>query len=132
MAFRVEALRQVGLFAETLGRFEGTLLSGEESALIESVRSAGWRIWLEPRAVVDHTVHDERCRSRYYWRRLWWAGVSRARATKGSLIVAFRLTGAVLVRLCLYAGTGDRVFLYRIAETGGFLVESARIRRHRG
>lgn len=129
MAFRAEALSQVGLFAETLGRFEQTLLSGEESALIESVRSAGWGIWLEPRAVVDHTVHEERCRSRYYWRRLWWAGVSRARATRASLLVALRLTGAAFVRVCLYAATGDRVFLYRVAETGGFLAESTRIRR---
>jgi glycosyltransferase involved in cell wall biosynthesis len=130
MAFRAEALEQAGPFAETLGRSGTTLLSGEESALIESVRSAGWTIWLEPRAVVDHTVHQARCRSPYYWRRLWCAGVSRARATEASATVALRLIAAAPVRLCLYGATRDRVFLYRVAETGGFLAEGIRIRRH--
>ena len=51
---------------------------------METLRDAGWRIWLEPRAVVDHVVNRERCRSAYYWRRLWWAGVSRAEPTRAA------------------------------------------------
>ena len=48
---------------------------GEESALVERLGAVGWTVcWLEPRAIVDHTVTRERCRSSYYWRRLWWAG----------------------------------------------------------
>jgi glycosyltransferase involved in cell wall biosynthesis len=90
---------------------------------------AGWTIWLEPRAIVEHTVHAERCRSRYYWRRLWWAGVSRARATEASATLGLRLVVAAAVRLCLYVLTRDRVYLYRTAETAGFLTERARLLR---
>jgi hypothetical protein len=116
-------------FPRGLGRHGTTLLSGEESALVEAVRKDGWRIWLEPRAVVDHAVHGERCSSAYYWRRLWWAGVSRARAEEGRSATGLRLTVAAPVRLVLYAITRDRVYLYRSAETAGFLVEASRLRR---
>ena len=130
MAFRVEALEQAGsLFPEELGRDGNTLLSGEDSALVEAVRQAGWKIWLEPAAIVDHTVHAERCRSRYYWRRLWWAGVSRARGTESPTMLGLRLLAALPARLCLYVLTLDRVYLYRTAETAGFLAERARLRR---
>lgn len=130
MAFRAAALEQAdGPFADELGRNGATLLSGEDSALVEAVRRAGWTIWLEPRAIVEHTVHVERCRSRYYWRRLWWAGVSRARATEASAILGPRLVVAAAVRLCLYVLTRDRVYLYRTAETAGFLAERARLLR---
>jgi glucosyl-dolichyl phosphate glucuronosyltransferase len=129
VAFRAEALAQAGPFSESLGRSGTTLLSGEESALIGAVNRKGWTIWLEPSAIVDHALHAERCRSRYYWRRLWWAGVSRARATEASATVALRLIGATLVRLALYAVTWDRVYLYRTAEAAAFLAESVRLRR---
>jgi hypothetical protein len=89
----------------------------------------GWKIWLEPSAVVDHAVHAERCRSRYYWRRLWWQGITRARAQESRVGAGLRLLVAAPVRLCLYAATRDRVYLYRIAETGGYLAERLRPRR---
>jgi hypothetical protein len=76
--------------------------------------------------VVEHTVHVERCTSRYYWRRLWWAGVSRARSTEAAARLGLRLLVAAPIRLVLYALTRDRVHLYRTAETAGFLVERAR------
>lgn len=129
MAFQREALARAGPFSEGLGRAGSNLLSGDESPLIESVRRAGWKIWLEPGAVVDHTVHAERCRSGYYWRRLWWQGITRARATEASTIPGLRLLAALPVRLCLYIITLDRVYLYRTAETAGFLAEHARLRR---
>jgi glycosyltransferase involved in cell wall biosynthesis len=128
IAFRTSALSEAP-FSEMLGRHGTTLLSGEESALVESVLSRGWKIWLEPRAIVDHTVHSERCRSTYYWRRLWWAGVSRARATDARRATALRLVVAAPTRLLLYALTRDRVHLYRSAETVGFLAEWTRLRR---
>lgn len=128
IAFRVSALER-DPFRESLGRHGTTLLSGEESALVETVRRSGWRIWLEPGAVVDHAVHRERCSSAYYWRRLWWAGVSRARAEEGRAATGLRLTLAAPVRLLLYTITRDRVYLYRSAETAGFLVEASRLRR---
>ncbi len=129
MAFRREVLAQAGPFSETLGREVTSLLSGDDSALIESVRRVGWKIWLEPSAVVDHAVHAERCRSRYYWRRLWWQGITRARTKDARAAVGLRLLAATPLRLCLYAVTRDRVYLYRIAEAGGYLAERLRPRR---
>lgn len=127
VAFRAEALPGAAPFPEELGRHAETLLSGEEFALIAELRSAGWKIWLEPRAIVDHTVHRERCESHYYWRRLWWAGVSRARSKQAAASVALRLIIAAPVRFFLYLLTRDRVHLYRTAETAGFLVERVRL-----
>jgi GT2 family glycosyltransferase len=128
IAFRAAALSE-NPFPEELGRHGLTLLSGEESALVELVRSQGWTIWLEPRAIVDHTVDPARCRSGYYWRRLWWAGVSRARAVDVRASSAPRLAVAAPVRLLLFGLTRDRVHLYRSAETLGFLAERTRLRR---
>ena len=129
IAFRAAALTTERPFSEDLGRHGTTLLSGEEFALVEAVRAAGWKVWLEPRAVVDHTVHAERCRSRYYWRRLWWAGVTRARATDTPVVLGLRLAIAAPVRLVLFLVTRDRLYLYRAAETAGFLAEWTRLRR---
>ncbi len=128
VAFRASALFDAGPFSEALGRTGTTLLSGEDSALIQSLQRHGWKIWLEPGAVVDHTVHAERCRSRYYWRRLWWAGVSRARSREASVSLGLKLVAAAVIRLFLYAATRDRVHLYRTAETAAFLTERLRRR----
>jgi glucosyl-dolichyl phosphate glucuronosyltransferase len=129
MAFRASALGP-DPFAEELGRNGTTLLSGEESALVERLGAAGWTIWLEPRAIVDHTVTRERCRSTYYWRRLWWAGVTRARRADVRASSELRLVLAAPARALLYLLTRDRVYLYRSAETAGFLVERTRLRRN--
>jgi glucosyl-dolichyl phosphate glucuronosyltransferase len=123
IAFRAAALDTVdGPFSVQLGRDGATLLSGEESALVQALLLSGWKVWLEPAAAVGHTVHPERCRSRYYWRRLWWAGVSRARAANVPRSLGARLVAAAATRFVLYAVTRDRVHLYRTAETVGFLV----------
>ena len=63
ICFRRDALVQAGGFAEELGRSGQSLLSGEESAVIDRLRTLGWLVWLEPGAVVDHTVAAERCSS---------------------------------------------------------------------
>jgi GT2 family glycosyltransferase len=123
MAFRRQALAQAGPFSESLGREGDNLLSGDDSALIEAVRRAGWTIWLEPRAIVDHAVHADRCESGYYWRRLWWQGITRARATDTRAGVALRVLAAAPLRLGLYVATRDRVYLYRTAEAAGYLRE---------
>jgi hypothetical protein len=96
----------------------------ESYLAIDRVLAAGYRVVLEPGAVVDHLVGPERCRSSYYWRRLWWQGVTRAR-TDASVGVTARLLAALPIRLCLYAGSRDRVHLYRAAETLGYLRELA-------
>ncbi len=126
VAFRAEAMSGTGGFSEKLGRTGTTLLSGEESAVIDTVLRSGWKVWLEPTAIVEHTVSADRCRSGYYWRRLWWAGVSRARLSERAAVTFVRLVAAAPVRLCLYALTRDRVYLYRLAETAGYVTEKIR------
>ena len=125
MAFRRADLLAAGGFPENLGRVGTTLLSGEEYEVIERLRGRGSVVWLEPGAIVDHHVAPERCRSSYYWRRLWWQGVSRARGRR-SLSVALRLSCAAPIRLVLWPLARDRVYLYRIAETAGYLAECLR------
>jgi cellulose synthase/poly-beta-1,6-N-acetylglucosamine synthase-like glycosyltransferase len=125
IAFRREALEDAGGFPEHLGRTGTALLSGEESAAIEAVRDTGWRVVLHPDAAVDHAVPGSRCVSRYYWQRLWWAGVTRARMRGRRGPTLARLLAAAPIRICLYAVTWDRVYLYRLAETAGFLRDLA-------
>jgi GT2 family glycosyltransferase len=125
IAFRRDVLEAAGGFPEHLGRTGETLLSGEESVVVEAVRDAGWRIALHPDAAVDHAVPPSRCDSRYYWRRLWWAGVTRARmgGRRGRTLAC--LLAAAPVRFGLYLVTRDRVHLYRLAETAGFVRDLA-------
>ena len=125
LAMRADALREAGGFSERLGRIGGSLLSGEEYAAIERLRELGWRVWLQPDAVVAHRVAPERLRAGYYWRRLWWQGVSRARAGR-SLRLAGRLAVAAPLRLFMWVATRDRFYLYRTAETAGYLRECMR------
>ena len=122
VAFRREPLLRVGGFPERLGRTAQTLLSGEESYAIDRLRESGLRVWLEPSAVVAHTVAPDRCTSAYYWRRLWWQGVTRARATPSPRLT-LRLLAALPLRLVLWVITRDRVHLYRAAETTGYVHE---------
>jgi glucosyl-dolichyl phosphate glucuronosyltransferase len=118
MTFRRATLAGCGPFSTALGRRGGSLLSGEDSDMVARVLAAGWRVWLEPAAVVDHTVHPERCRSAYYWRRLWWNGISRARTPTPQ--VSARLLVAVPVRVVMWIAARDRLYLYRLAETAGY------------
>lgn len=128
LAFRREALAAAGGFSEALGRIGTSLLSGEESAVVGAVRAAGWRVWLEPGAAVRHAVEPGRTRARYYWRRLWWQGVGRARGPRAPWLTP-RLLVAAPVRAALWPVTGDAVHLFRTAETAGYLCE--RLRRWR-
>jgi GT2 family glycosyltransferase len=125
MAFRRQALVDVGDFSVALGRNGANLLSGEDSDMVERVLRAGWRVWLEPRAAVLHTVHAERLRSRFYWRRLWSAGAGRAQNPSARTTV--RLAAAVPIRLLLWLTTRDRIYLYRLAESIGYF--AVRLRR---
>jgi GT2 family glycosyltransferase len=118
MSFRREALLEAGAFSTELGRRGTSLLSGEDSDMVARVLQAGWRVWLEPTAVVDHRVSAERCQGGYYWRRLWWNGISRA--MKPSAPASARLLVAVPLRLLLWGLSGDRVYLYRLAESAGY------------
>jgi GT2 family glycosyltransferase len=127
VCFRRDALLEAGGFSERLGRTGTSLLSGEESDAIDRLRARGGVVWLEPAAAVDHYVAPDRWRARYYWRRLYWQGVSRARGRR-SLGLALRLIAAAPVRFGLWIATGDRFYLFRVAETAGYLGDSLRPR----
>ena len=124
ICFRRAAIDMIGGFREDLGRSGGNLLSGEEAAMMDRLRESGWRIWLQPDAIVDHTVTPDRCSSNYYWRRLWWQGITRAR-DELTLRTGVRVIAAAPLRLVCWLGTRDRIFLYRLAETAGFVCEAA-------
>jgi len=128
ICFRRAAIDTVGGFREDLGRSGRTLLSGEEAAMMDLLRARGWRIWLQPDAVVDHTVTPDRCSSTYYWQRLWWQGITRARNER-TRRTAIRVIAAAPLRFVFWLGTRDRIFLYRLAETAGFLCETTGLRR---
>lgn len=119
LAFRRDALQSIGGFDEALGRTGTSLLSYEEFAVIRQLIHAGGQVWLQPSAVVDHTVHPERCTSRFYWRRAWWNGISRARQGLDVGLAARRIA-AVPLYLAVYAVRRDRYFLYQLAESAGY------------
>jgi hypothetical protein len=58
---------------------------------------------------------------------LWWQGVSRARARRSALL-AVRLLAAAIARLALWTVTGDRFYLFRTAETAGYVLDCLRPR----
>lgn len=61
-------------FSPRLGRRPGSLLAAEEVDLCLAVRSAGWRVFYEPEAIVDHHVRQERLSWRWMLRRAFVAG----------------------------------------------------------
>jgi len=127
IAFRRAALEQAGGFSPELGRVGTSLLSYEDTAMVERVTAAGWEVWLRPAAVVEHTVSAQRCRGRYYWRRSWCNGVSRARHEPTLAMAAKRLV-ALPLHLGRFALRRDRIDLYRTAESCGYATERVRAR----
>jgi glycosyltransferase involved in cell wall biosynthesis len=71
-------------FSLDLGRRPGVLEGGEEIALCNAVRAAGWTVRYEPAAIVLHNVRPERASWRWMFRRARVAG-AEARKAKGRL-----------------------------------------------
>jgi GT2 family glycosyltransferase len=130
MAFRRAALEQAGGFSEQLGRIGASLLSYEDTAMVERVIAHGWEVWLRPEAVVEHTVSAERCVGSYYRRRAWWNGISRARL-RATPAMAVRRAVSLPAYLGMYVLRRDRVYLYQAAEICGYAVERVRRRLRR-
>jgi GT2 family glycosyltransferase len=78
MAFRSSVFAQVGDFAHDLGRVGTIPLGCEETELGLRVNSAGGRIVLAQRSVVDHFVPQHRASARYIVRRCYAEGISKA------------------------------------------------------
>jgi GT2 family glycosyltransferase len=79
MAFRRTVLERVGGFTDGIGRVGRTPLGCEETELSIRARAAtGGRIVQMPDAKVEHRVSPDRTRWRYFRRRCWAEGLSKA------------------------------------------------------
>jgi glucosyl-dolichyl phosphate glucuronosyltransferase len=77
--FRRTALLSVGGFPTSLGRFKGSLLSGEDVLVMRQLRDAGWAIWFDSSFCVGHKVPRERLTRRWVHNRAYWEGITTIR-----------------------------------------------------
>ncbi len=83
MAFRRSVLDSIGGFTDGIGRVGRTPLGCEETELSIRARAAtGGRIVQIPDAEVEHRVSPDRTRWRYFRRRCWAEGLSKAVVTR--------------------------------------------------
>jgi glucosyl-dolichyl phosphate glucuronosyltransferase len=78
IAFRMQALKNTGIFNPRLGRTGTSLLSMEETDLCLRLERAGHRIVYTPEAVVSHTITEERLTRDWVRERARWQGISAA------------------------------------------------------
>jgi GT2 family glycosyltransferase len=90
LAIRRDVLDAVGGFAAHLGRWRGTLLSGEDHDLSQRVVAGGHVAVYDPAISVRHWVPAARLKLSYFLRWFWWLGVTHSmldaldgRATRG-------------------------------------------------
>ncbi len=78
IAFRVEALNAAGGFAVNLGRTRGgqSLLSNDETDVIDRMIAKGGKLVYSPDAAVGHLVPSERLTQAWFRRRVAWQAVS--------------------------------------------------------
>jgi len=76
MICRRTALASVGGFSERLGRKGTLLLSREECDLAQRLGAAGFVSRYDPTPGVFHRVHPARLSPRWFFRRLYWEGLS--------------------------------------------------------
>ncbi len=85
MAYPRSVLQEFNGFREGLDRRGGNLLSGGEVELQRRLQARGLPFYYHPRAAVRHLVPAERLRQQWFFRRLYWDGVTEtllARAVK--------------------------------------------------
>lgn len=102
MAFATGPLREVGGFAETLGRVGDRLLSGEEVEVVESLRARGYRAFYDGSAAVRHSIQRDRLRPGWLLSRLLWQGATDALRDRAGNNGQRRLLGAA-ARLAVQA-----------------------------
>ncbi|QLA14807.1 glycosyltransferase [Desulfolutivibrio sulfoxidireducens] len=76
MAFRRDVLLACGGFPVNLGRTGENLLSNEEWPVFRAIDARGLGKLASPRVTVRHRVPAGRMTARFFFRRLWWQGVS--------------------------------------------------------
>jgi glycosyltransferase involved in cell wall biosynthesis len=75
------------LFQHSLGRQDGKLIGGEETALCERARADGFIVAYDGRAVIHHQILENRINYKWCLKRIFYAGYTRAiRGGKPSLI----------------------------------------------
>ncbi len=77
IAFRRDVLLATGGFDTNLGRKGSMLLSGEESAIVNTLRQRSLPVHYCGRAVVYHAVPPSRRKRRWLWSRMFWDGASQ-------------------------------------------------------
>ena len=73
--YRRAALTQVGCYPIELGRVGDLLLSGE-GAVNALLQAQGWRLFFEPKALINHTIHADRLNPMWMRKRAFWQGIS--------------------------------------------------------
>ncbi|MDD3288937.1 MAG: glycosyltransferase family 2 protein [Alphaproteobacteria bacterium] len=79
IAFLRDALIECGCFRTALGRQvaeANTLLSGEESGLVDALRQNGWKLYYAPLPQATHHIPANRLTREWFRRRATWQGVS--------------------------------------------------------
>jgi glycosyltransferase involved in cell wall biosynthesis len=72
-----DVISACGVFDERLGRKGASLLSGEDTALTDRIRLAGYVVYYAPAAMVQHYIHPERISKTWFYRRVFWGATSR-------------------------------------------------------
>lgn len=65
-------------FSTRLGRSGNSLLSNEETFLLQGIIAQGFQVWYQPAARIDHHVHADRLNRFWLLRRCFWQGVSNS------------------------------------------------------
>jgi glycosyltransferase involved in cell wall biosynthesis len=136
MAFRREAIRQAGGFADGIGRVGHTPLGCEETEFaIRAASRTGGRIVQQPTAAVGHLVTVDRLSLRYFARRCWAEGISKAFVSKlagsGAALASERRYATRTLPAAILTGlrdgfAGDRTGFKRAAAVAaGLLVTVA-------
>lgn len=151
MSIRRDVFERVGGFSAEVGRVGKLPVGCEETELCIRARQAfpGTEIMYDPDLIVDHRVTTERTQPRYFFRRCWSEGKSKAivarlagasdgLATERSY--ATRVLPAGVARNLMAAVRGEAAGASRAAmivggltvTAAGYLKESARQRRRKG
>ncbi|MCK4296790.1 MAG: glycosyltransferase family 2 protein [Candidatus Marinimicrobia bacterium] len=104
MAFPKYILDRLGGFKVNLGRKGNKLLSNEENLLRQNLVDKGYSIFYNPEIIVKHHIPAERLTKKWFYKRMFWQGISNVIMEKGKDSL-FRnkvsiLLKAILIILC--------------------------------